>query len=84
MYGELFNHTSKKSSSPSDKTSLSLYFFIHVPPVSNFATNLFTLPVSVLAMLTFLIPVMALVSLLHILDWVKQELHALVDEAVGW
>ena len=42
------------------------------------------MPVSVLAMLILVLPVIAVVTLLHILDWVKQELCVLVDEAAGW
>ena len=29
-------------------------------------------------------PVMAVVTLLHILDWVKQEQCGLEDDAIGW
>ena len=42
------------------------------------------MPVSVLAMLIPLLRVVAMVSSLHILDWVKQELCALVNDTIGW
>ena len=58
------------------KLSLSLEF-----PVSNLAINLFTMPKLDMSVP---FPVMAVVALLHILDWVKQEHCALESEVIGW